>query len=88
MDSGAADGVAPDPASGVAERDVIDHLLAGLPPRQRAVVVLRFYLDLDHEGIADALGISAGSARSTLTRALANLRVLHPESESVEGERR
>jgi RNA polymerase sigma factor (sigma-70 family) len=48
--------------------------LAALPPRQRAVVVLRFYEDLAERDIAEALGCSIGTVKSQLSRALSTLR--------------
>jgi RNA polymerase sigma-70 factor (sigma-E family) len=47
--------------------------LRRLPDRQRAVVVLRFYLDLTEADIAEALGIRPGTVKSSLHRALARL---------------
>jgi RNA polymerase sigma-70 factor (sigma-E family) len=47
--------------------------LRRLPDRQRAVVVLRFYLDLPEADIAEALGIRPGTVKSSLHRALARL---------------
>ncbi|MFC4063047.1 SigE family RNA polymerase sigma factor [Planomonospora corallina] len=46
-----------------------------LPPKQRAVLVLRYYEDLPDEEIADLLGISRGTVRSQAARALDKLRV-------------
>jgi len=57
------------------ERDAVWHAVCGLPPRQRAVVVLRYYEDLSEAEIADVLGCSRGTVKSTASRALANLRV-------------
>jgi RNA polymerase sigma-70 factor (sigma-E family) len=48
--------------------------LATLPQRQRAVVVLRYYLDLTEAETAGLLGISAGTVKSQSSRALAKLR--------------
>lgn len=65
---------APDPATGVAARDEVRHALSALAPRARAVLVLRYYADLDDAAIADALGIAPGTVRATASRALAALR--------------
>jgi len=50
------------------------HEVAALPPRQRAVVALRFVADLPENDIAAALGISRGTVASTLHDALRSLR--------------
>jgi len=47
--------------------------LRSLPRRQREVLVLRYYLDLDVAEIAETLGISPSAVRSTNTRGLAAL---------------
>ncbi len=49
-------------------------LLAGLPPRQRAVLVLRYYEDLSEVQIAAALGCSVGTVKSQAARAIGKLR--------------
>jgi RNA polymerase sigma-70 factor (sigma-E family) len=49
-------------------------LLATLPPQQRAVLVLRYYLDLSETQIADGLGCSVGTVKSNASRAMAKLR--------------
>jgi RNA polymerase sigma-70 factor (sigma-E family) len=48
--------------------------LARLPYRQRAAVVLRFYLDLPDEETAEILGCTAGTVRSLISRGVAALR--------------
>jgi RNA polymerase sigma-70 factor (sigma-E family) len=47
--------------------------LRRLPYRQRAVVVLRFYVDLPEAEIADILGVRLGTVKSALHRALSRL---------------
>lgn len=64
----------PDPATLLADRDQVSALLATLPRRQRAVVVLRFYEGHNDAEIAAILGCAAGTVRSHLSRALAELR--------------
>jgi RNA polymerase sigma-70 factor (sigma-E family) len=49
-------------------------MLAELPRQQRAVLVLRFYLDYSEAQIAQVLGCSTGTVKSTASRALAKLR--------------
>ena len=49
-------------------------LLAGLPPRQRAALTLRYVHDLDDHAIATALGCRRGTVRSLLSRGLSTLR--------------
>ena len=48
--------------------------IAALPARQRAVLVLRYYCDLDVEHSAEVLGCSPGTVKSQTARALASLR--------------
>jgi RNA polymerase sigma-70 factor (sigma-E family) len=62
------------PADLVGERAALLTALRQLPPRQRAVVVLRYWEDLTDAQIAAALGCSPGTVRSQLSRALAKLR--------------
>lgn len=66
-----------DHAEAVAARDESRRVLDGLPPRARAILVLRYYADLDDAAIADLLGVSASNVRATASRALATLRQQH-----------
>jgi RNA polymerase sigma-70 factor (sigma-E family) len=61
---------------GVPESGAADELmaaLAALPPRQRAVLVLRYFLDLPEAEVAAALKCSLGTVKSTAARGLARL---------------
>ena len=58
----------------VDSRDQLRVALAELAPRARAVLVLRYWLDMDDVTIARQLGISPSSVRASASRALAALR--------------
>lgn len=49
-------------------------LVCALPPRQRAVLVLRYYADMTEADTANALGVSIGTVKSHHARAIAHLR--------------
>lgn len=59
----------------VEERDEAVRLLLTLTGRERQVVVLRHYFDLSEAEVAAELGVSRGTVKSTLSRALGKLRV-------------
>ena len=65
-----------DEADLTTERVTLLAALARLSPRQRAVIVLRFYEDLSVEQTAHVLGCSPGTVKSTTSDALARLRTL------------
>lgn len=67
-------GVAADPTSQHSERSAIIGALLTLPPVQREVVVLRYWLDLTESQVAATLGCSVGNVKSQTSRALAKLR--------------
>lgn len=60
-------------------RRLLDDALATLTPRQRAVVVLRYYDDLSERDTADALGVSVGTVKSQTHLSLRRLREAAPE---------
>jgi RNA polymerase sigma-70 factor (sigma-E family) len=65
-----------DTAATAAALDTHDELyaaLVALPPRQRAVLVLRYFLDLPEAEVAAALECSLGTVKSTASRGLARL---------------
>jgi RNA polymerase sigma-70 factor (sigma-E family) len=68
------DRVGGSPEAGVVDRDAVWSAVRALPPRQRAVVVLRYYEDLSEAEIAHALGCSRGTVKSQASNALATLR--------------
>ncbi|MDE3131582.1 MAG: SigE family RNA polymerase sigma factor [Acidobacteriota bacterium] len=64
--------------------DIHDELfdaLAALPPRQRAALVLRYFLDLPEAEVAAALGCSLGTVKSSTSRGLRRLEeTLRPQN--------
>lgn len=65
----------PDASGAVDDRELVLSLLRKLPPRQRAVLVLRHYEGLHDAEIAELLGCSPQTVRSNVHRGLASLRV-------------
>jgi RNA polymerase sigma-70 factor (sigma-E family) len=68
------------PEAEIAERDALWRLILTLPKKQRAVVVLRYYEDLDDASIAEILDCSQVTVRTHVMRALAALRQRLAES--------
>jgi RNA polymerase sigma factor (sigma-70 family) len=56
------------------ENEPLWEALRGLPPRQRAVLVLRYYEEMSEAEIAAVLGVSRGTVKSQASKAMANLR--------------
>lgn len=69
----------PAPAEDPTLRLTLDEALCRLTPRQRTVLVLRYFEDLTEVQTAAALGISSGAVKSMSRQALRRLRVLAPE---------
>jgi RNA polymerase sigma-70 factor (sigma-E family) len=76
------DGAGSDPYGPVDQRQQILAALRRLPPRMRAVLVLRYFEDLAEADIAHALGCSTGSVKSQASRGLDRLRA-HLQSADV-----
>jgi RNA polymerase sigma-70 factor (sigma-E family) len=71
---GVVEGPADGPADAIATRHVLVDGLRAVPPRQRAVLVLRFLEGLDVAATAEVLGCSAGTVKSQTAHGLAALR--------------
>ena len=87
---GVPDRPGPDESSALAERDAVWRAVLTLPPRTRAVLVLRYWEDLSEAETAAVLGISVGTVKSQASRALAAMRSRvhdHPELSPREEER-
>lgn len=81
------DGVRHDDTPALDLRVTVRDALTRITPKQRAVLVLRFFEDLPEKEVARLLGCSVGTVRSTTHRSLARLRELAPElkdSSSIE----
>jgi RNA polymerase sigma-70 factor (sigma-E family) len=70
------DTVVAEPAVTVDLRDALVRLLMQLPPRQRAVIVARYWEELSEAETAQVLGCSAGTVKSQTWRAVRRLREL------------
>ena len=72
------DGGMPERAGAQPDRDIaldVQAALAGLPPRQRATIVLRFYCDLTVDQVAEVLGCTPGTVKSQTAKGLGALRL-------------
>ena len=83
------DGGVPELACPQPDRDAMldmNAALAGLPPRQRATIVLRFYCDLTVDQVADVLGCTPGTVKSQTAKGLSALKLAleRPESNGAD----
>jgi RNA polymerase sigma-70 factor (sigma-E family) len=63
-----------DLSNAVADRDLVSQLLADLPVRQRAAVVMRYLHDMPDEQIATSIGCRPATVRSLISRAMSAMR--------------
>ncbi len=73
-----------DSAGMLAERDRLVRALLTLPPRQRRFVVLRHLMGLREAEVADDLGVSVGTVKSTVSRSLSRLRKALEEQDRID----
>jgi RNA polymerase sigma-70 factor (ECF subfamily) len=79
----------PDPAVAVVERDQLERAFRHLDPGQRAMIVMRYYLDLSLQETADSLGLPLGTVKSRLHRTTQQLRAtLDSDARSSPGQSR
>jgi len=71
------------PEDGELDRMRLWPYIVSLPPKQRAVIVLRYYEDLTEQQIADALGCSPGTVKSNASLALQSLRTRMADEEGA-----
>jgi RNA polymerase sigma-70 factor (ECF subfamily) len=75
-----------DPSTRAAERDAIARVLDDLKADERIVIVLRFFLDLSVEEIANRLGVPLGTVKSRLHRGIGHLRAAYDAAERTSSE--
>ncbi|WP_431933047.1 sigma-70 family RNA polymerase sigma factor [Nonomuraea jabiensis] len=66
----------PEPSQDLETKAVVHAALAQVPPRQRAVLVLRFLYDMPITEVAELLGCSTGNVKSQTARGLTRMRAL------------
>ncbi|WP_433831360.1 SigE family RNA polymerase sigma factor [Actinoplanes sp. CA-015351] len=77
----------PGPGDDLPARLIFERALRLLAPRQRAVIVLRYFDDLTEARTAEILGVSVGTVKSQNSAALRRLRELAPELGELLGAR-
>lgn len=73
-DPGDAAHAVADSSEWVANRDALARALTPLSPRERTIVVLRYLEDMSERDVAELLGVTVGTVKSTTSRALQKLR--------------
>jgi RNA polymerase sigma-70 factor (sigma-E family) len=63
-----------DHSTGADMQESLRHAVDRLPQRMRAAVMLRYYEDMTEAEVAEVLGVSLGTVKSTVSRAVAKLR--------------
>jgi RNA polymerase sigma-70 factor (sigma-E family) len=81
---GGASAAAANAVAQVDQRDALIRLLSQLPPRQRAVIVARYWEQLSEAETAQALGCSPGTVKSAASRGLRRLRELMGDENDAE----
>jgi len=84
LDAFLTPGAAASPAPGLERVEALE-ILRVLTPRQREIVVARYYLDLSFKEIAEHFGISVSAATSTVTQALARVRKANANGARLRG---
>jgi RNA polymerase sigma-70 factor (ECF subfamily) len=73
------------PVTGLIEhqdQQFLEAALTRLPPDQREAIIMRYYLDMTFEELAEALGVTVGAAKMRVKRGLENLRRLVDEADN------
>ena len=77
------DGVTADLSTDADDRLDLKARLAALSPRERSMVVMRYYLDLPEHEVAKLLDCSTGTVKSTCSRAMGKLRLAEDSPKGV-----
>jgi RNA polymerase sigma factor (sigma-70 family) len=74
-------GVAEATMDATGDRTAVLTEMARLPQRQREALVLRYWLDLPYDEVAEAMGVTTGTAKSTVSRAISALSTVLTEED-------
>jgi RNA polymerase sigma-70 factor (ECF subfamily) len=78
----------PDSSTDSEQRELVDAVLRRLDERERAIVVMHYYLGLPLTEVSAALGIPVGTVKSRLHRALGAMRIAIADDEPMPTEMR